>query len=413
MQKTIKGITVIISILCLGVFILNGAYYFYLPFEYTVSKDRFTENLPLYGVSLKSNTDHEAVAVNNSTQNNFASKGQLMLGNIIPIKEVDIKYTEDTMVIPGGTPFGIKLFTSGVMVVKSDPIKIENETFSPAKDAGIEIGDMILKANDIPINSNEDLVEVVRSCKGESIDLLIKRDEEEISTTLKPVNTDGNSDYKIGIWVRDSSAGIGTITFYEPKSQGFAGLGHGICDVDTGNIMPLSEGEIVNAKIDSVTAAQKGKPGTLNGHHDGSASQGYVISNKETGIYGFLYEAPTNQTAVPIAYKQEVQIGAAQIITTLDDNQTEYYDVEIESINYDDHSMTKNLVIKITDERLLNKTNGIVQGMSGSPIIQNNKLVGAITHVFVNEPEKGYGIFAENMLLDFDKENQKISEPAA
>lgn len=413
MQKTIKGIAVAAMIICIALFGVNTAFYYYLPSNYSVSSIDEFDNISVFGVTLKNSSNDEAVAANNSAGNISPNKGTLMLGNIIPIKNVDINFKEDRKVIPGGSAFGIKLFTQGVMVVKMDSIKTENKTFTPAKEAGVEIGDMILKVDNCEINSNEDLINAVEKSKGNDIDLLISRNGEEINTTLRPINTNNGNDYKIGIWVRDSSAGIGTVTFYDPESHGFAGLGHGICDVDTGEILPLSEGEIVRAEIDGVTAAQKGKAGTLNGHHDGSAPTGYVISNTETGVYGHLNGSPTNFEPVSVAFKQEVQTGYAQIITTLDNNTPDYYDIEIESINYDDSGITKNLVIKITDSKLLEKTNGIVQGMSGSPIIQNGKLVGAVTHVFVNEPQKGYGIFAENMLLDFDKENQIKEEPAA
>lgn len=413
MQKVIKVITVAATILSFCVLFLNAIFYYYLPSSYNVSTINNYCELPVFGVSLKSISDNDTVPVTNNTLNsNSTTKGQLVLGNIIPIKNVDINLSEDTMVIPGGTPFGIKIFTHGVIVVKIDSIKENNNTFTPASDAGIEIGDIILKANNKNINSNEELIEIVKNSEGNQINLILERNEKEIETILQPVNT-GNNQYRIGIWVRDSSAGIGTVTFYDPKTKGFAGLGHGICDVDTGNIMPLAEGDVVKANIDGVTPAQKGKAGTLNGHHDGSDPIGHVICNCETGVYGFLNGSPNNFKAIPVAFKQEVKTGKAKIITTLDDNIAKYYDIEIESINYNENSKTKNLVIKITDKNLLEKTNGIVQGMSGSPIIQNGKLVGAVTHVFVNEPNKGYGIFAENMLLDFDKENRNIEEPAA
>lgn len=411
LKKTIKAITVATMIICFFIFGLIAFTSIYLPSSYNVSKINSLDRLSIFGISVK-NESTNTKDVSNNLQDIETTKGKLMLGNIIPIKSVDINITENTMVIPGGTPFGIKVFTNGVMVVKIDKINVNSHSYTPAEDANIKIGDVILEVNGKSVTSNEDLVNCVNKCNGDSMNIILERNEQKISTKLTPVNS-GNEQYKIGVWVRDSSAGIGTITFYEPKSGGFAGLGHGICDVDTGSILPLGQGEIVGARIDGITMAQSGKAGTLNGHIESGNVSGYVTENKNTGVYGVLNNCPTPFDPVSVAFKQEVTTGKSQIITTLDDNKPQYYDIEIESINYDDDCKTKNLVIKITDEKLLSKTNGIVQGMSGSPIIQNGKLVGAVTHVFVNEPQKGYGIFAENMLLDFDKENQIQEEPAA
>ncbi|MEE1056593.1 MAG: SpoIVB peptidase [Acutalibacteraceae bacterium] len=400
LQKIIKISTVAIGIICTFVLGIGTILGNILPSKYYVTKTG-SESLSVYGVTL-----------NSYKNNNEGVAGKLMLGNIIPIKNVEINIRDNEKVIPCGTPFGIKLFTKGVMVVKTDKIIVDNKTYNPARDSGIEIGDIITKVNSQEVNFTEDLPVIVNESNGNSITLTIVRDNKEIVKNIIPVNT-GDDSYKIGVWVRDSSAGIGTMTFYHPESHAFGGLGHGICDVDTGTLLPMAQGEVTGAEIESITKAKAGVAGTLNGYHCDNGCTGYVISNCGSGVFGYINQSPIDHSEMTVAYKQQVKTGKAQIITTLDNGSPQYYDIEIESINYNEHAKTKNIVIKITDVDLLNKTNGIVQGMSGSPIIQDNRLVGAVTHVFVNEPNRGYGIFAENMIEDFNEENRKAEKTVA
>ena len=211
--------------------------------------------------------------------------------------------------------------------------------------------------------------------------------------------------------MRDSTAGIGTITFYNPETGAFGGLGHGICDTDTTELMPLLNGEIVPVTISGVTKGQKGSPGELKGYFASNESVGTLSANVEEGVYGNLDTAPAGSTPLKAAMKQEVKAGAAQILTTIDGSGPQYYDIQVESIDYHENQSSKNMVIHVTDSALLEKTGGIVQGMSGSPIIQNGKIVGAVTHVFVNDPTRGYGIFAENMLeVCTQATSQKLSK---
>lgn len=400
LQKIIKISTVAIGIICTFVLGIGTILGNILPSKYYVTKTG-SESLSVYGVTL-----------NSYKNNNEGVAGKLMLGNIIPIKNVEINIRDNEKVIPCGTPFGIKLFTKGVMVVKTDKIIVDNKTYNPARDSGIEIGDIITQVNSQEVNFTEDLPVIVNESNGNSITLTIVRDNKEIVKNIIPVNT-GDDSYKIGVWVRDSSAGIGTMTFYHPESHAFGGLGHGICDVDTGTLLPMAQGEVTGAEIESITKAKAGVAGTLNGYHCDNGCTGYVISNCGSGVFGYINQSPIDHSEMTVAYKQQVKTGKAQIITTLDNGSPQYYDIEIESINYNEHAKTKNIVIKITDVDLLNKTNGIVQGMSGSPIIQDNRLVGAVTHVFVNEPNRGYGIFAENMIEDFNEENRKAEKTVA
>lgn len=337
--------------------------------------------------------------------------GKLVFANIFPVKDVSITSREDIKVIPGGAPFGVRMFTQGVMAVKTEVVSAQGVSCCPASDGGIEVGDSIIDVNGISVTSNSQLSKLVNESGGEAMTFSVNRDGETFTTEVTPIKT-SEDEYKIGLWVRDSSAGIGTITFYCEDNNGFAGLGHGICDVDTGELMPLDHGDIVKASIDTVTRGIKGSPGSLNGHFKNSGTVGSLICNNETGVYGSVRSVPEG-AAVSVASVQEVQTGFATMLTTISGEAPEEYAIEIESIGYDENNKTKNMVIRITDERLLESTGGIVQGMSGSPILQNGKLVGAVTHVFVNSPDKGYAIFAENMLSDYANATGLYAEEAA
>ncbi len=401
MKFFIKASTIIIGAFCTLVLLLGSFLSSILPSEFSVSSTG-SETLSAYGVTLTS--------YNNTKKNTV--NGQLMLGNIIPIKSVEINVKANETVVPCGTPFGVKLFTEGVMVVKLEEITVDNKIYNPARESGIEIGDVITHVNSQAVKYTEDLPVIVNQSKGQPVQLTIIRNGKTINKSILPVNT-GNDSYKIGIWVRDSSAGIGTMTFYHTNTNAFGGLGHGICDVDTGTLLPVSQGEITGAKIESITKAKAGIAGTLNGYHCDNGCSGYVICNSECGVFGYINDSPTTEEAIPVAYKQQVKTGNAQILCTIDGNTPKYYDVEIDSINYNEYSKTKNIVIKVTDQELLSKTNGIIQGMSGSPIIQNGRLVGAVTHVFVNEPDMGYGIFAENMIEELNTKSQNMLKDVA
>ena len=401
MKKRIRMITIVTAVFCAMIFSMGAVLGTLLPSAYYTAT-LGSQSLAVYGVTLNTYRNEKQEVT-----------GKLMLGNIFPIKNVNITIKPNENVVPCGNPFGIRLFTEGVMVIKTEKIMVDGKTYHPAKESGIETGDVITYAEGRKITCTEDLPQAVNKRQGKPLTLTIVRHNKTIAKTVMPVKTQ-NGSYKIGIWVRDSSAGIGTMTFYHTESHAFGGLGHGICDTDTGELMPLAQGEVTGAEIDSITKAKSGVAGTLNGHHCENLCKGYVISNCEEGIFGYLQNTPISHKTVALAYKQQVRTGKAQMITTIDNNNVpQYYDVEITSINYNEHNKTKNLVIQVTDKALLNKTNGIVQGMSGSPILQNNRLVGAVTHVFVNEPDKGYGIFAENMISAFNEESQKISDTVA
>ncbi len=325
----------------------------------------------------------------------------LRIFGAISVKDILVQVVPREYVLPGGTPFGIKMFTDGVMVVGMTDVINDGETINPAKDAGIRLGDVITKVNGRRVSTNEEVASFVEKSNGSPLTVQIRRDDQELfEASVIPVRSDDAGGYRAGMWVRDSSAGIGTMTFIDPESGCFAGLGHGVCDIDTGNLMPLSSGEAVDVTITGVTKGMSGSPGELRGAFSESRPMGVLLRNDVTGVYGQLNSASLDWGSVmptPVAMRQEVKPGKAIVRTTVDGEEAMEYEIVIERVTFSDSNPTRNMVVRITDPRLLAKTGGIVQGMSGSPILQNGKLVGAITHVFVNDPARGYGIFAENM----------------
>lgn len=296
-------------------------------------------------------------------------------------------------VILGGVPFGLTMYTNGVIVVNVDTDD------SPAREAGIRENDVITKADGEEITSNEQLQEIITTSEGRDIELSVLRGKSPISVSITPEeNSDG--DYTAGMWIRDSTAGLGTITYFDESTRSFGALGHGICDRDTGMLLPLGSGEIVKAEMTSVVKAKKGAAGGLNGYMSDEVI-GEMTVNNGYGVYG-KYNAVPDGERLPCAYDSEIKPGPAYVYTTVDDTGLKRYEAEIESLNIVSNS-GQNMVVRITDSELLEKTGGIVQGMSGSPIVQDGRLIGAVTHVFINSPERGYGITIGNMLACYEK----------
>lgn len=329
---------------------------------------------------------------------NSTSTVELKLCGLIPIKSAHISSIDRPVVVPGGTPFGIKLFTDGVIVIDLSDIETDQGLLCPAREAGIMKGDVIHTIAGNEVHSNEQIAAIITASNGAALPVELERNGKQLSLYLTPQRACADGKYKSGIWVRDSSAGIGTVTYYIPKTGSFAGLGHGICDTDTGQLMPLQEGEVCPVAINSIQKGAAGSPGELKGAFTSSRPCGRLYLNNEAGVFGTLDEPPNLLPSIPIKLKQEVSTGSATILCTLDDGVLREYAINIEMIDLNPNTMTKNMMITVTDPQLLARTGGIVQGMSGSPILQDGQLVGAVTHVFVNNPTKGYGIFAENML---------------
>ena len=324
------------------------------------------------------------------------ASGSLKLFGALPVKEVNVRYTDRPIVTLGGQPFGIRLYTNGLVVSKTADVPTAQGIKKPAALAGIQCGDIITHAAGEKLKTNEQLMQICEKCGGQPILLSCIHGNEVYTTSITPVLDSELHLYRLGLWVRDSCAGIGTITFIDDNTKSFAGLGHGLYDNESGSLMPLSDGDIVPADILSADKGAGGSPGSLCGVFSGGEPIGTLSANSECGIYG-IYTDFSDGKKAEIAFRQEVTKGKAQILSTIEGNCPEYYDIEIEDISYDNSRPTENMVIKVTDEKLLAKTGGIVRGMSGSPIIQNGRLVGAVTHVFVNDPSEGYAVFAETM----------------
>lgn len=379
MKKFIKCSTSILGVIMTVIFSFQIYFSNELPDSYKIVKG---ENLELSQMlSVKSTSDN-------------ANEVSLNLLGVIPIKNVTLTEIEDYEVCVSGEIFGIKIFTQGVMVVGISDVETDNGNQNPATNAGIKIGDNILSIDGKQVSSNEDVSQLISESEGKTLTVIISRKGKQNQMKLTPILSKDGA-YKAGMWVRDSSAGIGTMTFYNPVTATYAGLGHAICDVDTGDILPLGDGEIVGAKIQSISKSTDGKSGSICGIFDGGRL-GDLKLNTELGIYGTLDSVSENVNLMKVALKQEIEVGKAQVLCSIDNNSPQYYDCEIIKIKHN-NDLTQNMVIEITDKELLEKAGGIVQGMSGSPIIQNGKLVGAVTHVFVNDTSKGYAIFAENM----------------
>ncbi len=326
------------------------------------------------------------------------------LGNI-PIKDVEIISIPDNLtLIPSGQSIGVKLETKGVLVVGMEEINDENGNSKiPAEIAGLKIGDILVSINNIEVENSEHVSDLINEKLGEPIDVVISRHGEYKSFTILPIKSIDYNSYKIGLWVKDSTAGVGTMTFVEPNSREYGALGHAISDYETGERLPVKDGEVLKTKITSIKQGKKGEAGELKGIFlEQEETLGNIMNNSPYGVFGTInMKSMSNfnlDNALEIGLRYEVEEGPAQIYTTLDDNETKKFDIEIEKVNVQSTQETKSMIINITDPKLLEKSGGIVQGMSGSPIIQNNKIIGAVTHVFVNDPTKGYGIFIEWML---------------
>ncbi|MBR4306081.1 MAG: SpoIVB peptidase [Ruminiclostridium sp.] len=331
-------------------------------------------------------------------KNSLSQKADLKLMGVFPIKTVNVENIERLTLIPCGTPFGIKMLTQGVIITDFGDVKDMNNVVhsSPGQTAGLAKGDIITKINNKEITSSKALTAQLELSSENTVEIEYIRGDKTSTMKVKTIR-DKSGYNKLGLWVRDSAAGIGTMTFYDPTNDLFGGLGHGICDVDTGKLLPLQSGEIVPAVINNVIKSKSGAPGELCGTLIQETRTGKIYANTENGLFGNINTSAIEYKPLPIALKQEIECGEAYILSTINGDKPEKFTIQIKSISLNS-SNNKNMIIEITDNRLLDLTGGIVQGMSGSPIIQNGRLVGAVTHVFVNEPAKGYGIFIENMI---------------
>lgn len=330
---------------------------------------------------------------------------EIKLLGLVPLKKLEVSVLPKLKVIPGGHSIGVKLNTRGVLIVGLEEIAgIDDKKYNPGYDCGLRIGDSILEIEGEKVENADHVIDIINKCKGKALNIKAKRHNEILNLKINPVKSKLYDDYKIGLWVKDKTAGVGTLTFYEPNTKTYGALGHAISDAETGQILSVGNGEILKSKVVSIKQGKRGKAGEIRGIFlETTEPLGKLNKNTDYGIYGTMYKEPENSIynrPMEIALQNEIELGKAKILTTTDDNQIKEYDVVIEKINRQRRISNKSMIIKIVDKELLNKTGGIVQGMSGSPIIQNGKVVGAITHVFVNDPTKGYGIFIEWMLKE-------------
>lgn len=343
-------------------------------------------------------------------------KFQLNFLGLIPIKKFDVSVVNRKTLIPGGNAIGVKLNTKGVLVVAvTDVLESSDKRHYPARDAGLKVGDSILEINNIKVKDAEHVVELLNQIQDKTIKVLIERNNIEFETEITPIKSIQDNCYRLGIWVRDKTAGIGTLTFYDEENKSFGALGHGITDVDTGNLLNIEQGKVINAKIENIEQGKRGSPGEIRGaFYETEDVIGEIVKNSSFGIYGSINDnfiKNNKLKSIPIGFKEEVKEGKAYILSTIDDDNIEKYEVEILKTQVQKYPNQKSMTIKITDKDLLQKTGGIIQGMSGSPIIQDGKIIGAITHVFVNDPTKGYGIYIEWMLDQLESDN-KLSQKA-
>lgn len=354
----------------------------------------------------KSNLDTEGIHIDFSKPVTVKAnqvdnyKLQVKLFGIIPLKDVDVEVIKDIRLKPAGIPIGIYVRTEGVLVIGVGEFEGEDgQTYSPAKYV-LQAGDYILEMNDEEITGKKQLIEKISCCEGQDIIFKVKRGDETFHVMARPeMNRDG--EYKMGIWVRDNAQGVGTMTYVDENGC-FGALGHGINDVDTSTLMTLKDGTLYHTEIIGITRGSNGSPGELTGfiEYDDRNIMGTITENTAKGIFGICTPETAESSTyeyMPIGLKQEIETGPAKILCSIGSG-TELYDVEITDVNLENDNINRGIVLKITDPRLLSATGGIVQGMSGSPIIQNERIVGAVTHVLVNDPTRGYGIFIENML---------------
>ncbi|MGN0623955.1 MAG: SpoIVB peptidase [Oscillospiraceae bacterium] len=401
MGRFVKSAAAALGTVTMGIMGLVGFYSASLPdFYYVQSGEGLTMNTAF---SISSKPTQRKVQEVNWTEGisemltassdpaiTKVSDSTLMLFGSVPIKEVKTGEMTRPLLVPCGQPFGIKLMTDGVMVIRLEKI----DGCCPAVDCGIRVGDIITEVDGENVTTNKKISEIISGSKGKPCTVSYLRDGEEKTATLSPVYSEGS--YKAGIWVRDSSAGIGTMTFYDPETGAFGGLGHPICDADTKLPLPLSHGTVGEVNITGCNKSCRGEPGQLLGEFSSSAAVGDITANDQSGIFGILNSAPVRSKAVELGFRQEVHTGKAYIYSTIDGCLPAQYEISIEKLDLSDDA-EHHMIVRITDPELLEKTGGIVQGMSGSPIIQDGRLVGAVTHVFVDDPTQGYGIFADEM----------------
>lgn len=402
-MKIIKKIICIVLLVTIYVYVCNITM---LPSSIILMQGEELKLDTILGVNITNAKVMQASSnINNSIlEETGKMELELNLFNLFSVKEVTVNVIPKTTVVPIGKAIGMKMYTKGVLVVGLSEIDGQK----PYEKTGIETGDKIVKINNTKINNTDELITCVNSSKGKEITITYISNNEEETAELKPVQT-GENEYKLGLWVRDAAAGVGTLTFYEPQTGQFGALGHGINDVDTYELIDIANGELVTANIIDIVKGEDGTPGEIRGVIDGGTTIGTISKNTNYGVYGKVENMAklntNNKNEIEVANRNEITTGKAQIMCELENGKIENYEIEIQKIFIENNQNNKSMLIKITDKNLIEKTGGIIQGMSGAPIIQNGKFVGAVTHVLVNDSKMGYAVFADLMIKQMREVN--------
>lgn len=406
-MKLYKKILIILFLVVIFIYTCNITL---LPNNLILIQGEMLNLKTAYGITLGEDADSEGIlqASSNINKNKVSNIGKLdvklNLFGKFKVKDMTVNVIPNTKVIPVGKAIGMKLYTDGVLVVGMSEINGKK----PYENTGIQEGDRIVEINNEKIDSTDELIETVNKSNGKQIAVKYKRNEDIITTSIEPAKTDDDQ-YKLGLWVRDAAAGVGTMTFYEPSSGMFAALGHGITDIDTSDLIQIANGELVTTNILSIVKGEKGAPGEIRGTIENGVSFGNIYKNTKYGVYGNVLNKSrlelNSAEEIEVALRNEIKTGKAQILCELQDGKIERYEIEIQKLFINNNEDNKSMVIKVTDKRLIEKTGGIIQGMSGAPIIQNGKFVGAVTHVLVNDPTIGYGVFADIMIKQLKEVN--------
>lgn len=355
---------------------------------------------PFISLKLKDNLAIETI---NNKNNNYQPEVQFNLFNLIPIKTQKVKVINNDKVLVGGVAVGLVLKTEGVLVVGSSPVFTLDGVRDVLTEDKLQIGDVITQIENETIENVASVSEIVNKEENINKELNIKgiRKNKEFTTKIKPCYDIKSEKYKLGVWVRDDASGVGTLTYINSNNR-FGALGHPICDSDTKAIIGLKEGKVYNCSVLGVNKGTAGNPGEIRGlFMQGKNEQGIVEKNNNYGVFGEINNESNllkNLDEVEIGSRVMVKPGKAQIKCCIDGNKVETFDIEIIKTNYQNYSNDKSMVVRVIDQNLISRTGGIVQGMSGSPILQNGKLIGAITHVFINDPTKGFGVYIDWML---------------
>ena len=406
-MKVLKKFFVILFLLVVYMYVCNISM---LPNNIILMQGETLNLNTILGINVKSSDTANIVTAssnlsNSITQNTGKVDLELDLFNLFPVKDVTVNVIPKTKVVPLGKAIGMRLYTEGVLVVGMSEI----EGKKPYENSGIETGDKIVEVNNVEIKSTDELIQCVNSANGSSVEIkyINDKNEEEVAN-ITPAKTAEN-EYKLGLWVRDAAAGVGTVTFYEPSSGEFGALGHGINDVDTYELIDIANGEIVTTNIIDIVKGEKGSPGEIRGIIEGERTIGNVSKNTSFGVYGNMLDTTSlninKESELEVANRSEIKLGKAEIMCELENGKVEKYEIEIQKIFLDNNSDNKSMLIKVTDEELIEKTGGIIQGMSGAPVIQNGKFIGAVTHVLVNDPQMGYAIFGDLMIKQMREVN--------